>query len=213
MRPRQRHTSGSKSLSSSEGLLHMMGLSVSTKAEDGQVLIVNKTSSQICPSNHLHLIAICLMRPVCFLPSATHSPLKHLTAICPMRRVWFWPSATHSLLKQSVLDDKSFKVATDFLSPGWPLKTDLTVFQNHGSDDELYALCLHLSLVHTHITTWMQEMSAVSMFRFLNLWWKCMFRVSQLVERLFAAKLILFQFTKQLSSSEEEDRQRNFTDL
>jgi hypothetical protein len=33
--------------------------------------------SQICPKGHLSLMAICLMRPVCFCLSAAHSLLKH----------------------------------------------------------------------------------------------------------------------------------------
>jgi hypothetical protein len=44
-----------------------------------------------------------------------------------MRPLCFCPSAAHSQLKQSVLNGHlSFK-ATNVWSPGWPLKTDLTV--------------------------------------------------------------------------------------
>jgi hypothetical protein len=56
--------------------------------------------SQICPNGHLSLTAICLMRPVCF-----------------------WPSVAHCQSQQSVLKGH----LTNFWSPGWPLKTDLTV--------------------------------------------------------------------------------------
>jgi hypothetical protein len=61
--------------------------------------------SQICPDGHLPLTVICVMRPLCFCPSAAHS-----------------------LLKQSVLNGHLSYTATNFWTPGWPLKTDLTVF-------------------------------------------------------------------------------------
>jgi hypothetical protein len=60
--------------------------------------------SQIGPSGHLSLTVICVMRPF----------------IC-------CPSAVHFLLKQSVLHGHLSYTDTNFWSPGWPLRTDLTV--------------------------------------------------------------------------------------
>jgi hypothetical protein len=47
--------------------------------------------------------------------------------ICVMQPLCFCPSAAHSLQKQSVLNSHLSYAATNFWSPGWPLKTDLTV--------------------------------------------------------------------------------------
>jgi hypothetical protein len=56
-------------------------------------------------------------------------PNRPFTAICIMQPVCFWPFAAYSLLhlKQSVLKGHLSYMATNFWSPGWPLKTDLTV--------------------------------------------------------------------------------------
>jgi hypothetical protein len=61
--------------------------------------------SQICPNGHLPLTVVCVMRPLCFCPAAAHS-----------------------LLKESVLNGHLSYTSTNFWSPGWLLKTDLTVF-------------------------------------------------------------------------------------
>jgi hypothetical protein len=43
--------------------------------------------------------------------------------------VRLWPSATNFLVKQSILNSYLSQIATHFWFPGWPRKTDLSVFK------------------------------------------------------------------------------------
>jgi hypothetical protein len=79
----------------------------------------------------------------CYVQSNLSCHLS-LTIISVMWPPCFCPSAAHFLFKQSVLNGHLSYTATKFWSPGWPLKTDLTV----------YVLIVSLCMISKLVTFW-----------------------------------------------------------